>query len=255
MPRLVPFKLVAACALALTFLLSFAAAAPAKGPIASLRVAGKKAKVLGETSFGVAGQVSVKASPKANCFGPGTGGSGQKVMLKGATALGMLARGAQFNASLRPLLLTDHFIDEFGLGICGVGGVKATSKSSWFFKVNHKVPPVGGEKAKVKAGDEVLWAYGAYPYPAELALVAPAEAQANVPFTVQVFAYDEKGKRTPVSGATVTGASGPTDSAGHATVTLAAPMELIATAKGDIPSPPKVVCLGSGCSAASGVQF
>jgi hypothetical protein len=247
MPRLVPFKLVAACALALTFLFSLAAAAPAKGPIASLRVIGKKGKVLDEGSLGTAGQVSVKASPKANCFGPGTGGSGQKVMLKGATALGMLARAAQSTAALRPLLVTDHFIDEFGLGICGVGGVNATSKSSWFVKVNHKVPPVGGEKAKVKAGDEVIWAYGAYPYPDELALVAPAQVDAGVPFTVQVVAYDEKGKKTPAAGVTVTGASGPTDSAGRATVTLAGPALLSARLGTDIPSAREPVCVAGQC--------
>ena len=255
MPRLVPFRLAVACALALISMLLLVGSAVAKGPVAGLRVVGKGGKVLDEDSFGVAGQVSIKPSPKATCFGPGTGGSGKKMTLKGNSALGMLVRAAQFTASLKPVLVTDHFVDEFGLGICSVGGIKATSKNSWFLKLNHKTQVVGGESVKVHGGDEVLWAYGGYPYPDELVLSAPSEAQANVPFTVQVSAYDEKGKRKPVSGAAVTGASAPTGTDGRTSVTLSAATELIATAKGDIPSPPWVVCLGSGCSAPAGVQF
>ena len=251
MPRLVPFRLAALCALALISMLSLAATAAAKGPVANLRVVGKAGKVLDEDSFGVGGQVSIVPSPKATCFGGGTGGSGKKLTLKGATALGMLARAAQFTASLKPLLVTDHFIDEFGLGICGVGGTAATSKSSWYLKVNHKSPPVGGEKVKLHGGDEVLWAYGAYPFPDELVLSAPAEAQANVPFVVTVFAYDEKGKKSPASGALVSGASGPTDSAGHATVTLAAPASLTAKLGKDTPSSPAPVCVDGKCPTAS----
>jgi hypothetical protein len=230
-------------------LFTLAAVATAKGPVADLRVVGKNGKTLAEDSFGVGGQVSVKPSPKATCFGPGTGGSGKKMTLKGATALGMLARAAQFTAALKPLLITDHFVDEFGLGICSVGGSTATSKSSWYLKLNHKAQSVGGERVKLHAGDEVLWGYGAYPYPNELALSAPAEAQANVPFTVTVVSYDEKGKRSPVAGATVSGASGPTDAAGHATVTLSAPSSLVAKHGKETPSSPAAVCVDGKCPA------
>ncbi len=249
MPRLVSFRLAAACALALISLFSLVAVATAKGPIADLRVVGKKGKTLAEDSFGVGGQVSVKPSPKATCFGPGTGGSGKKLTLKGATALGMLGRAAQFTAALKPLLITDHFVDEFGLGICGIGGTAATSKSSWYLKLNHKAQSVGGESVRVRAGDEVLWGYGAYPYPNELALSAPADVQANIPFTVTVVSYDEKGKVSPAAGATVSGASGPTDSAGHATVTLAAPSSLVAKHGKETPSSPVPVCVDGKCPA------
>jgi hypothetical protein len=249
MPRLVSFRLTAACALALISLFSLTAAATAKGPIADLRVVGKKGKTLAEDSFGVGGQVSVKPSPKAACFGPGTGGSGKKMTLKGGTALGMLARAAQFTAALKPLLITDHFVDEFGLGICSIGGTTATSKSSWYLKLNHKAQSVGGESVKLHAGDEVLWGYGSYPYPNELALSAPADVQANVPFTVTVVSYDEKGKKSPAAGATVSGASGPTDSAGQATVTLAAAAGLVARHGKDTPSRPAPVCVDGKCPA------
>ncbi len=249
MPRLVSFRLAAACALALISLFALAAVATAKGPVADLRVVGKHGKTLAEDSFGVGGEVSVKPSPKATCFGPGTGGSGQKMTLKGATALGMLSRAAQFTASLKPLLITDHFVDEFGLGICSIGGTAATSKNSWYLKLNHKAQTIGGESVKVRGGDEVLWGYGAYPYPDELALRAPAAVQANVPFTVTVVSYDEKGKKSPASGAVVNGASGPTDAAGHATVTLSAAASLVAKHGKETPSSPVPVCVDGKCPA------
>lgn len=252
MPRLVPIRLAAACALALTLVLSSTALAFAKGPVADLRVIGSGGKVLAERSFGVGGEVSVKTSPKATCFGPGTGGSGKSVTVEGATALGMLVRGAKFIAALKPVALTDSFVDEFGLGLCGIGGVEGKGMNSWYLKVNHKSPSVGGEAAKVGKGDDVLWAYGSYPYPDELVLSAPDEVQAGVPFGVRVFAYDEKGKRTPASGATVSGASGPTDPQGRAMVTLAAPAQLVARHGKDTPSNREAVCVGGKCPGSSG---
>jgi len=247
MPRFVPFRLAAACALALTSMLLLSAAALAKGPVAELRVVGKGGRTLSEGPLGLAGSPSVKASPRATCFGPGSGGSGRKLTVKGATALGMLIRAAEFRKALRPLLITDHYVAEFGLGLCGVGGVEATKSEGWFVKVNHKLLSVGGERVKVHTGQEVLWAYGAYPYPEELVLLAPGHVRAGRPFGVRVFAYDEKGKKTPASGVTVSGASGPTDQAGRATVTLAAPARLVARGGGDIPSARVPICVGSRC--------
>ncbi len=252
MPRLIPIRLAAACALALALVLSSTALAFAKGPVADLRVVGSGGKVLAESSFGAGGDISIKTSPKATCFGPGTGGSGKSVTVKGATALGMLARGAKFIAALKPLSITDSFVDEFGLGMCGIGGIEGTGMNSWYLKVNHKSPSVGGEAVPVKKGDQVLWAYGSYPYPDELVLSAPDEVQAGVPFGVRVFAYDEKGKKTPAAGATVSGASGPTDSQGRATVTLAAPARLVARHGKDTPSSREAVCVGGKCPGSSG---
>lgn len=246
MPRLVPFKPAAVCVLVLISVLSLSATALAKGPIAELRVVGKGGKVLTEDAFGVFGDTSVKTSPKANCFGPGTGGSGDKVTLKTGTALGMLLRASQFTASLKPLLISDHF--DFGLALCGIGSSVASGKASWYLKVNHKSPSVGGESVKLKAGDEVLWSLASsFPYPDELALEAPDRVGANKAFQVKVVAYDEKGKKTPVSGATVSGASGPTDAQGRATVTLAKPVNLIARHGSDIPSNREAVCVGGKC--------
>ncbi len=245
MPRLIPFRLVIACALAVLFAASSAAIATAKVPV-DLRVVGGGGKVLAEEALRT-GTTSVPTSPKATCFGKGTGGSGRAVKIKGATALGLLGQAAKSTAALRPLLLTDSF--DFGLGICGVGGYSATSKLSWYLKVNHKDPELGGELVKLEAGDEVLWALEPYPYPNELSLVAPAEAGAGAPFEVRVFAYDDKGKRKPAGGATVTGASAPTDAEGRATVTLTGAATLRATHGKDIPSNQAAVCVSGACPA------
>lgn len=248
MPRLTPFRLAAACALALALSLPLTASAVAKGVPAELRVVGKGGKVLTEQTLST-GTTAIKTSKKANCFGAGTAGSGKSVTINGATALGLLGQASKTTGSLRPLLVTDAF--DFGLGVCGVGNSKVSGKASWYLKVNHKGATVSGDAVKLKPGDEVLWDLApSYPYPNELSLVAPESALGGQPFQVTVYSYDEKGKRKPVSGATVTGASGPTDSAGKATVTLSAPASLVATHGKDIPSPVEKVCMGIACPAA-----
>jgi hypothetical protein len=244
MPRLIPIRLVAACALALALFVSVTAVASAKKVEAELRVVAKGGRVLDEETLKT-GPTKIPTSPKATCFGKGTGGSGRPVGTSGPTALGLLAGAATKTKALSPLLVTDSF--DFGLGICGVGGYSATTKLSWYLKVNHRNPEMAGELVKLKPGDEVLWALSGYPYPSELALEAPGEATPGLPFTVHVVGYDDRGKRKPVAGATVTGASGPTDSKGAATVTLAAPAMLRATHGKDIPSNGVDVCMLSVC--------
>jgi len=247
MPRLVPFRPFATCALALLIVLSTASLAAAKAPRVDLRVVGEGGKTLSE-QFVNAKTTSIKTSPKATCLGKGTGGSGKSVTVNGPTALGVLGQASKLTPSLRPLLITDHFLSEFGLGLCGIGKSQTTKKLSWYLKVNHKNPNKGGELVKLKAGDEVLWALEPYPYPDELALVAPHEAEAGKPFAVSVFSYDDKGKKTPAAGVSVTGAAAPTAADGTTTVTLSAPGVLTATDGSDIPSNQVAVCLSGACS-------
>jgi hypothetical protein len=245
MPKLIPIRLAAACALALALSLTMAAGVLAKGFSANLRVVGAGNRVLAEKTLSTA-TTSVKASPKATCFGAGTGGSGEAVSIDGTTAMGLLARGSQSIGSLKPLLISDHF--DFGLALCGVGTSVAKGKASWYLKVNHKSLSVGGDKAKIHAGDEVLWDLApSYPYPDELALTAPAKATAGMPFTVSVVAYDEKGKAKPAAGVKVTGAAAPTAANGKTTVVLAKPGQLAATKSGEIPSNRVAVCVGGKC--------
>jgi hypothetical protein len=249
MPRFTPFRLAAVCALALSLTFAFTAVAAAKGLMADLRVVGSGGKVLAEKTVPSA-NVSVKTSSKATCFGPGTGGSGDSVDLKANTAMGLLASGAKMIPALRPLSISDHF--DFGLALCGIGSSVAKGGSSWYLKINHKSLQVGGEVAKIKAGDEVLWALASteapdYKYPEELVLTAPGSAKSGSSFTVRVWAYDEKGKKTPQAGAKVTGASMPTGGDGRTTVTLSKPAKLSAAATGEIPSAKVAVCIGGKC--------
>jgi hypothetical protein len=243
MPRSIRCRAACACALALVLALALSASALAKGTEASLRVVGKGGKILTEQSLKT-GTIAIKTSPKATCFGAGTGGSGDSVTVRGATALGLLAQAAQTTSTLRPLLITDAF--DFGLGICGVGGNTVSGKASWYLKVNHKGSQVGGDATKLHAGDEVLWDLApSYPYPNELALEVPDNTTSAAPFTVHVFSYDEKGKRKPVAGATVTGAAAPTAADGSATVTVIGPTLLQAKHGVDIPS--TTVCVAGQC--------
>jgi hypothetical protein len=245
MPRLISNRLVAACALALALSLSITATAAAVvPPPKNLRVVGTGGKTLAEETVTTA-TTRVKTSPKATCFGAGTGGSGKSVSIAGNTALGLLAHAATSTASLKPLAISDHF--DFGLALCGVGTSVAKGSSSWYLKINHKAQQVSGDAAKIHPGDEVLWALAktsapSFTYPNELSLVAPVTVKAGTPFTVSVFSYDEKGKRKPAVGATVTGAAAPTGSDGKATVTLSASGVLAATKKGEIPSNRAAVC-------------
>jgi hypothetical protein len=245
MPRSTSFRLAAVCALAISITLAFAAAASAKGFKAELRVVGAGGKVLAEKPIATA-TTTVKTSPKAECFGKGSGGSGDPVTIKGNTAMGLLARASKSVAALSPLLISDSF--DFGLALCGVGSSVAKGKSSWYLKINHASLEVGGDAAIIKPGDEVLWDLApSFPYPDELVLEGPNKAKAGMPFTVRVFSYDEKGKSKPAKGVKVTGASAPTGADGRTTVTLSKPSRLIAQAAGEIPSARLPVCIGSKC--------
>src|SRR5215218_7433947 len=241
MPRFTPFRLAAACTLALSLSLVLATGASAAGFKAELRVVGSGGKALVEKPIATA-TTEVNTSPKAECFGKGSGGSGDPVTIKGNTAMGLLAHASKLVASLRPLLISDSF--DFGLALCGIGKSVAKGSSSWYLKINHKSLSVGGDVAKIHAGDEVLYALATteapdYKYPEELVLTGPN--------TARVFSYDEKGKSKPQAGVKVTGASAPTGADGRTTVTLAKPAKLIATAAGEIPSAREPVCIGGKC--------
>ena len=245
MPKLVPFRLAAACAPALALLLLTASVAAATGTPAQLRVVDGQ-KVLADKSLRT-GTTSVPTSPKATCFGAGKGGSGKSVRVTGATALGLLAQAARSTRSLRPLLVTDAF--SFGLGLCGIGGRAAKGESFWQLRVNHEASEAGGDSVKLKRGDEVLW-YLKASFEAkddELWLKAPNRVKAGKPFGVRVFSYDEKGKRKPVAGVEVSSATGSTQKDGRATVVLRKPARLIARGGGAIPSNRAAVCVGGKC--------
>jgi hypothetical protein len=222
--------------------MSLTASALAKGFSADLRVVGANSKILAEKPVTTA-TTAVKTSPKATCFGSGSGGSGDAVSIKGNTAMGLLAAASKSTGSLSPLLISDHF--DFGLALCGIGSSVAKGEASWYLKINHKALSVGGDAATIKPGDEVLWDLASsYPYPNDLGLTVPKVVNAGQPFSVKVVSYDEKGKAKPAAGVKVTGASGLTKANGKTTVTLSRSRQLVATKSGEIPSARVSVCVG-----------
>jgi hypothetical protein len=181
--------------------------------------------------------VTFNSAPEADCFGSGTGGSGDPVTIQGPTALGAVVDASQADADLRPIWVTDHF--SFGLGLCAIGGKEPTPSGFWYLKINHVGSQVGGDQAVVNSGDQVLW-YLAPNFPPgdELELVSPSLARPGEPFEVRVFAYTDDGTRSPAAGALVAGAFEPTNADGTTTVTPAAEgtFPLQATRGVDIPS-------------------
>lgn len=243
------------CAAAVLVLIpAAAAAAPGKSGPADLRVVDSSGETLAEHTQYTA-ETTVKARPEADCFGEGTGGSGDKVTVPGRTALGAVIDASRWDRDLSPVLVTDSF--DFGLGVCGFGDAVAPSTGFWYLKVDHVAAQVGGDQAVVSRSDEVLWYLVEdfnQPIPVELELVAPVRTTEET-VEVRVWQYADDGTRTPAADATVTGAVQPTDSEGRTTVAIAAAgpdalddpalVDLRATREGAIPSNEATVCSSS----------
>lgn len=203
--------------------------------------------------------IGVRTSPRADCFGQGTGGSGQVVRVGGGTALGVLAQAARFSRGLRPLLLTDAF--DFGLGICGIGG-RTPADRFWYFKADHQNPEMSAEHAEVRARGSVLWYLcepdESFSCGSELTLHAPVRAMPGRPFNVRVTGFDDAGSQRPVGGASVRGAQRPTDARGVTQVTLSRSARLQAKREGDIPTGAVPVCVSdrpADCPRARGIRI
>lgn len=185
----------------------------------------------------------IRTSRQADCFGQGTGGSGDKVRLGGPTALGIIDDATRTDADLKPLSISDAF--DFGIALCGIGGYEATQQGYWYLKVNHAASQFGGDQTRVHRGDDILWYLIKNfndPTPSELELRAPARVAPGQPFTARVLEYADDGTKSPAEGAKVTGAIAPADADGRVTVAGAGLLELEATKAGAIPSNEEVVC-------------
>jgi hypothetical protein len=236
---------VAVVGLALAATMSLVSAAEAKTVPADLRVVDSDGTVLAEqTQYTSTEDVKVKTDKQADCFGPGTGGSGDKAPVPGGTAFAQLVDGGRVDRDLRPLSVSDNF--DFGLALCGIG--KAISPQTGFFylKTDHVASQVAGDQTMVGKGDEILWFLIEDfndPVPDELVLSAPSKAQPGADVTVKVTAYADDGTKSPAEGVTVTGADAPTDAAGKTTVPADADvLTLTATREGSIPSNDEVIC-------------
>jgi hypothetical protein len=231
--------------------LAFGQAADAGSTVAELRAEAPGA-VLEPGAAYATDTARIKTDPGAECFGDGTGGTGSRVTVPGATALGLVDDGAAVNPLLRPISVSDHF--GFGLAVCGFGGHQAGGSSSWYLKVNHVGAQVGGDQYHLGYRDRVLWYLApSYPYPDELALAAPGSAKPGVPVDVHVSSFADDGTGSSAAGASVAGADSPatTDSDGDATVTVTDPgtATLRATRGSDIPSNSVPVCVSAAVGA------
>lgn len=241
-----------------------ASAAPKTVPI-DIRVLTSDGKTLTDQRQYVA-PVRIKASPKAACFGQGTGGSGASIPLKAQSALGVLVNAAPTNKVLRPTLVTDHDFGFPGLGLCGIGGPTPAGQF-WFLKTDNKNPQISGDQAMVKRGGSVLWYRMPFsgcdpnpPFPCapELKLKAPARAKPGKAFTVKVTAFDDSGRESPVEGAEVTGAIGTTDAKGRVQMKLDGSRRILARKENHVPSRTLKVCVSeqlSRCPAAHGLKI
>jgi hypothetical protein len=218
---------------------------------ADLRIVDSSGETLAEhTQY--TGRAMIRARAAADCFGDGTGGSGDRAKVAGATALGAAHDASRWDRDIKPVLVTDAF--EFGLGVCGFGDAVAPQTGYWYLKVDHVGSLVGGDQATVRRGDQVLW----YliedfndPVPAELGIRAPVRTSARE-FSVRVWEYADDGTRTPAVGAAVTGAAEPTGPDGRTLVEIGnsegpgAEFELRATRPGSIPSGVGRTCFAPG---------
>ena len=241
-----------ASGLAFLIMAGTAQAAPNKAAV-DVRVIDSDGSTLNDTRQ-YTGTATVKTSKQADCFGDGTGGSGDSVTVPGATALGVVSDAARWQKLLKPLSITDSF--DFGLGVCGFGEAIAPSTGYWYLKQNHVGSMTGGDQTKVKTGDDILWYliedYN-LPTPSELEIKAPFAAERGKTVPVKVFEYADDGTKTPAAGATIKGTGVVTGADGTAQVPVTANLtSLEAVRAGAIPSRALDVCVtddpGNACT-------
>jgi hypothetical protein len=253
-------RLSGALAVAITAVLASAGSAGAQTVPTDVRVMSTDGTQLADVRQYV-GKTDVPTSPAADCFGPGNKGTGNTVTQVGPDALSVVVEASRSKDPLRPVLVTDAFLDDgFGLGLCSIGGHTPTPTGFWYLKVNHKGSELGASLVTVGPDTDTLWYLApSFPPGAELVLSAPVSVPPNTPVQVQVLAYDDEGSPSAATGAVVLGGDTPAvvDATGAATVsfsTVGRPV-LSATRSGDIPSQSLEVCVpdpASECPLARG---
>ena len=181
-----------------------------------------------------------------------------------ANALGIVKDALESDHALRPLVLTDAFVDDgFGLGVCAIGGFTTVGLELLVPGVNHvDARSTGASLTPVQNGDEILWylTSGNEPIPAQ-ELVAERAGDRRSPASRSrstATRYTSAGKSSPAGGVTITddgrsiGKTGP-DGELDATLPDSATLEADGTAN-DVPSNRVEVCVArSGqCPSAHG---
>jgi len=245
------FRHGAAIAAAIVIVLIAAGSAAAKTKWANLRVVTHTGRTLAEFRQ-YTGSTTVRSSTKADCFGSPS--KDKRYRLDSPNALGILKDALRSDRALRPLVLSDAFVDDgFGLGVCSMGGFETVGFSYWDLIVNHVVSSTGASLIPVHNGDRILWYFtsGSEPAsgPTELVLKAPPSATPGDPFIVKVLRFTGQGKSSPAGGVVVTAGDkrvGTTRPNGEARVRLSRSAKLEATGTpNDIPSNHVAVCVSA----------
>jgi hypothetical protein len=244
----------AVIAAAIVVVLTAAGSAAAKTKWADLRVVTHTGRTLAEFRQ-YTGSTTVRSSTKADCFGSPS--KDKRYRLDSPNALGILKDALATDRALRPLVLSDAFVDDgFGLGVCSMGGFETVGFSYWDLVVNHVVSSTGASLTPVHNGDRILWYFTSGSEPAsgpnELVLKAPPSSAPGDPFTVKVLRFTGQGTSSPAGGVVVTAGDrrvGTTSANGEARVRLPRSATLQATATAnDSPSNQVAVCVSAAKS-------
>ena len=187
--------------------------------------------------------VKVKTSVEADCFGPSNPSTGERYKVKDPSVLGALIDASKMDDDLKPLMITDGFVDDgFGFGVCDIGGLETLGFSYWYSAVNGVSSTTGPDLIPVQNGDSNLWylTTGDEPgFPSELRLKAPARAVVGEPFTVKVTRLLPDGSKEPAEGAIVDG--DPTDGNGEVEITAEESGGMILRAVGETDDAPSAI--------------
>jgi hypothetical protein len=248
------FRHGAAIVAAIVVVLIAAGSAAAQTKWADMRVVTHTGRTLAEFRQ-YTGSTTVRSSPKADCFGSPS--SRKRYRLHDPNALGIVKDAMASDRALRPLWITDAFVDDgFGLGLCSMGGFETVGNSFWDLVVNHVASSTGASVTPVHDGDHVLWYFtsGSEPRsgPKELALKVPASVRPGAAFTVSVRRFTAAGRVSPAGAVAVSAGDrslGTTGADGElrARLSQSATLEATGTAN-DIPSNHVAVCVKSGGS-------
>jgi hypothetical protein len=249
------FRLEAAAAAAVAVFVAVGGSAAAETHFADLRVVTHTGRTLAEFRQ-YTGPVAVRSTKQSkDCFGQRS--SEKRYRLDGASDLGLVKDALASDPDMRPLVLSDAFVDDgFGLGVCSIGGFTTVGFRYWDLITNHQTSSTGASLTPVRNGDDVLWYFtsGSEPSsgPRELLLRAPASARPNDPFTVKALRFSGQGKSSPAGGVGVYAASrrlGTTNADGELRVRLTTSAALDATGTpNDIPSNHVAVCVSASPS-------
>jgi hypothetical protein len=234
-------------ALAVALLIA-APAAQANSKYADVRVLTNDGLVLAEHRQ-YTDDVRIRTSTDADCFGPSNPSSGDSYRRKDPSVLGALIDSSRVDGDLKPLLITDGFVDEgFGFGVCDIGGIETVGFSYWYAAVNGVGATTGPDLIPVSNGDRNTWylTTGNEPgFPSELLLRAPDLVEPNQPFEVKVTRVRADGSREPAEGVSVLGGTGGTTGP-DGTVVLSVPEGVTNLGTEgesvDIPSASEFVC-------------